>query len=201
MFVSNTGERVSIQDDINYVKKELSADEKVLESALKIETLYNKYKMLLWGALGAGIIAFAGSAIVNTMDESRLESANQALLTLQKNPKDSEALTTLKAKNPELFDLYNYSLAVKAKDEKSLKALASNKNELLADVSSYHSKVLANAKGDSQYYKDLSLIEAAYSDIEAGKGKEARLKLDTIDARSSLASIAQLLKHYTIKGE
>ena len=197
----NTGERVSIQDDINYVKKELSADEKVLESALKIETLYKKYKMLLWGALGAGIIVFAGSQIMNAMDNARLKSANEALLALQKDPKDSGAMATLKAKNPELFDLYRYSQAVKSKDEQSLKALASNKNELLADMSTYHSKILANTKGDSKYYKDLSLIEAAYSDIEAGKTKEARVKLDNVDARSSLASIAQLLKHYTIKGE
>jgi hypothetical protein len=157
--------------------------------------------MLLWGALGVGIIAFAGSQIMNAMDESRLESANDALLALQKDPKDSGAMATLKVKNPELFDLYRYSEAVKSKDEQSLKALASNKNELLADMSRYHSKILANTKGDSKYYKDLSLIEAAYSDIEAGKTKEARVKLDNVDARSSLASIAQLLKHYTIKGE
>ena len=42
---------MSIQSDINYVKSELSADEKVLESALKIETLYKKNKVLIWGVV------------------------------------------------------------------------------------------------------------------------------------------------------
>lgn len=192
---------MSIKDDINYVKEELSADEKVLESALKIETLYKKYKFILWGTIGAGIIAFASSAIMENIADSKLQSANDALITLQSDANNSQALSVLKENNPKLFELYNYSLAVKTKDSSTLQLLSKSKNPIVADLSQYHSKVLTNTYSDSKYYKDLSLVESAYSDIKEGKTKEAREKLEMVDARSSLASVAQLLNHYTIKGE
>ena len=44
---------MSIKDDVKYVKTELSGDEKVLESAFKLETLYKKYKFVIWGAAAA----------------------------------------------------------------------------------------------------------------------------------------------------
>ncbi|MDQ7085513.1 MAG: hypothetical protein Q9M36_11560 [Sulfurovum sp.] len=49
---------MSIKDDVNYVKKSLSSDEKVLESAFKLETLYRKHKVKLWGLAIALVVFF-----------------------------------------------------------------------------------------------------------------------------------------------
>ncbi len=192
---------MSIKDDVNYVKKELSADEQVLESALKLETYYNKYKYKIWTVLVVLVLFFAGKSLWETIQESKLDSANAALLILQKDSKNSEAMEVLRDNNPALYELYSYAEAVKSEDAKRLGELAGSKNLLLADISRYSSQVLASESSDSTYYKEMSLIEDAYIALKAGNSSEAKAKLELIDARSPVAPIADLLKHYTIKGQ
>lgn len=192
---------MAIKDNLGYVKEELSGDEKVLESVLKAETFYKKYKRIIWGVIAAIILIFAGKAILGLVHDMKISSANEALLVLQKDPKNSEALQTLQGKNPALFELYTYQEAIKAKDGKKLNELAGSKNPLIADISKYNNLVLESKSSDSAYYKEMSLIEDAYLALKAGKRDEARSKLELIDARSPLAQIAELLKHYTIKGK
>ena len=74
---------MSIKDDVKYVKKELSGDEKILESAFKVEELYKKYKYIIWGVIAAIILLFAGSAAMDAMKQAELDDANNAFLTLQ----------------------------------------------------------------------------------------------------------------------
>ena len=192
---------MSIKDDVNYVKKELSADEQVLESALKLETYYNKYKYKIWTVLVVLVLFFVGKSLWETIQESKLDSANAALMILQKDSKNSEAIAVLRDSNPALYELYSYAEAVKSEDAKRLEELAGSKNLLLADISRYSSQVLASKSSDSAYYKEMSLIEDAYIALKAGNRSEAKAKLELIDARSPVAPIADLLKHYTIKGE
>ena len=192
---------MSIEENVNYVKKELSGDEKVLESVLKIETLYKKHKYKVWTVLVLLVLFFAGKAIVDAIHESKLESANEAFLTLQSDPQNSEALEKLRSNNPELYALYSYKSAVESNDSKTLNGLANSKNSVVADVSRYSSQVLASKSSESAYYKELSLVEDAYLALKAGKVNVAKEKLELVDARSPLASIAELLKHYTIKGK
>ncbi len=192
---------MSIKDNVNYVKQELSGDEKVLESALKIETYYKKHKLTIWALIALIALFFGGKALYSGIRDMQLESANEAFLTLQKDPKNSEALDTLKSKNPALFELYSYAEAINSKDSAALTSLSSSANPMIADLSAYHSAVLANKSGNSVYYKEMSLIEEAYVALKAGKVKEAKVKLEMIDADSPIAPVAQLLKHYTIKAQ
>lgn len=192
---------MSIQDNVKYVKKELSTDEKALESALKLETLYNKHKRKIWTVLILIVLLFVGKNIYDMVQDSRINSANEALLVLQKDPKNSEALETLQSNNPALYELYSYAEAVKSEDAKRLNELTKSKNSLIADVSQYTGQVLASKSSDSVYYKEMSLIEDAYLALKAGKSEAAKEKLELIDARSPVAPIADLLKHYTIKGQ
>lgn len=190
-----------LKKDIKYVKDELSADEKMIEGALKIETLYKKYKLLIWGVVGISVIGFGYKVITDEMKLQKLNLANSALITLQTKPNDKEAQKVLKENNPKLFDLYSFSIAVKDKNTKELDRLSSNKNTLIADISAYHSSVISDKNGNSLYYKNLSLLEGAYSDISNKKIKEGKIKLDMIENKSSVSSLAGLLSHYTIKGE
>ena len=192
---------MGIGDNVNYVKKELSGDEKVLESALRVETLYKKHKRKVWIVLALIVVSFLGKTLFDTIHEMKMESANEALLTLQKDPKNKEAYEVLHSKNPALFELYNYQISLKSSDSKKLEELAGSKNALISDISRYSSQVLASKSSDSLYYKEMSLIEDAYLALKSGKPNVAKEKLELIDARSPLASIAELLKHYTIKGK
>lgn len=190
---------MSIKDDVNYVKKELSGDEKILESAFKIEELYKKYKFVIWSIVAALILAFAGKTAMDAMHEAKLAEANQAFLTLQTKADDTQALQTLKEKNPALFELFSYAQAVKNQDVKALNGLAGSSNAVIADSSKYVVATLENKSSDTKLYKEMALLEGAYLAIKAGDVKSARSKLELIDERSSFSMLAQLLKHSTLK--
>ncbi len=190
---------MSIQDDVNYVKRELSGDEKVLESAFKLESLYKKYKFHLWGVVAVLILFFGGQAVMSAMHEAKLEKANEAFLTLQQNSEDANALKVLQENNPALFELYTYAQAAKKEDTKALESLSASTNSVIADASGYTAGVLNQKPVDSKLYKEMALLEEAYLAILAGDVKKAQNKLELIDDRSSLTVIREFLQHSTIK--
>ncbi len=192
---------MSIKDDVKYVEKSLSGDEKVLESVFKIEEFYKKYKFVVWGTVAALILFFAGKVAMEAMHEAKLADANKAFLTLQSKADDTQALQTLKEKNPALFELFTYSQAVKNKDVNALNALAGSSNAVIADSSKYVAATLENKSSDSTLYKEMALLDAAYLAIKAGDIKGAKAKLELIDERSSLSMLASLLKHATLKAK
>ena len=190
---------MSIKDDVNYVKKELSGDEKVLESAFKLETLYKKHKFKIWGVAAALVLFFGGKAIQESIHEAQLKTANEAFLVLQQNPTDRASFKILEENNPALLEIFLYSQAVKNQDAKTLKTLSSSKNEIIADASAYTASVLNKKPVDSTLYKEMALFEEAYLAIGAGDVKTAKEKLELIDERSPLAVITGFLKHSIIK--
>ncbi len=189
---------MSIKDEIQHVKEELSGDEKILESAFKLERIYKKYKILIWGVLLLLIVGFGGNAAWGAYQQSKLASANDAFLTLQKDPKDSAALAKLKANNPKLLALFQLHQALTSGSADALKALESSSDPIVSDVAKYHAGVLSSHPVDSVYYHDLSVIEEAYADLKAGNKSAAKDKLSLISETSPVAKIAQLLKHATL---
>ncbi len=187
--------------DIADVKKKLSSDEKVLVSAFKLETLYKKHKFKIWAVVAALILFFVGKAAMDAMHNAKLADANQAFLTLQIKADDTQALQTLKEKNPALFELFSYAQAVKKQDVKALNTLAGSSNAVIADSSKYVAATLEKKSSDSKLYKEMALLEGAYLDIKVGDTKSAKRKLELISERSSLATLAQLLKHSTLKAK
>ncbi len=192
---------MSIKDDVSFVKKELGSDEKLLESAFKLETLYRKYKLLIWGVVIALVIFFIARAVLESMHEAKLVKANEAFIALQVKSDDASALKILKENNPALFDLFSYAEAAKHEDVKTLEGLASSKNAVIADASAYTASVLQKKPIESALYKELSLFQQAYLAIGAGDIAMAREKLEGIDERSHLAVITGFLKHSLIKAK
>ena len=192
---------LSIQDTIKEAKRELSSDEQILVSAFKLERFYKKNKTLIFATIAAIVLFFGGRAVIGFINEQHLKSANEAYMTLLKDPSNQAAATTLKEKNPELYELYSYNKAIKERDAKALKLLSSSSNEIIADVSSYHLAILENREATSEYYSDIASINNARLLILEGKIKEAKAQLATIEENSPVYSIAQVIKHYTIKGK
>ena len=190
---------VSIKDDLNYVKKELSGDEKVLESAFRLEELYKKHKFKLWSVVTAVILFFGGQAAMTAMHEAKLVKANEAFLTLQSKSDDDSAIQILKENNPALFELYTFVQAAKNQDVKALESLSISTNAVVSDSSIYTAGVLNKKPVDSKLYKEMALFEEAYLAILAGDVKMAQNKLELIDERSSLSVIREFLRHSTIK--
>jgi len=190
---------VSIKDELQIVKEELTSDEKMLESAFRLERLYKKYKKMIWTVIALTVIGFGGKAAWGIYLQNKLDAANASFLTLQKNPNDPKAREILKKNNPKLFALFELSQAVKSGSADTLKPLASSKDMLIADIARYHAGVLEGQPVDVTYYHDLAVVEEAWIDLKSGKKTEARNKLSLIGENSPVAKIAQLLKHYTIE--
>ena len=183
------------------VKRELSGDEKVLESAFKLETLYRKYKLIIWTVIIGLILFFVGKTVMQSMHEAKLEEANQAFLTLQSKADDAEALKVLEEKNPTLFELFSFSQANQKKDVKVLSNFKNSSNKVIADASAYAIATLEKKTSDSKLYKEIAVMEDAYLAIKSGDLKSAKAKLSLIGAGSTLFHSASLLAHATLKAK
>jgi hypothetical protein len=192
---------LDIKNSIEEVKKELTTDEQMLVSAFKLEKLYKKHKIKIFIVVGALVVFFGGRAIMDMIENNRLNSANEAYLALEKNPNDTKALETLKSKNPKLYELYTYKKAVKNRDTKALSTLSSSKNEFVSDMSHYHLSLFEKKPMESQIYRDFALIDSAVFYIRDGKINEAKNQLSVVDEKSPVYNISKLINHYTIKGK
>jgi len=192
---------LSITDKLDEVKKELSSDEQMLASAFKVEKLYKKHKLKIFAVLGIAIAYFGGTAIMESIAQSKREAANSAYLTLEKEPKNADALATLKSNNPALFELFSYQQALKSADTSTLKSLSSSKNEIIADISSYHLEVIEGKKAESTLYDDVAKVYNASLLIKEGKVTQAKEELELISEESPVYSISKMIKHYSIKGQ
>jgi hypothetical protein len=122
-------------------------------------------------------------------------------LTLQKSPKDKNAMEQLASNNPKLYELYSYKKAVDENDKAKLKELSASENMMVADMSKYHLALLENTQTSSELNKEFSAINNAVSAIKEHKMQEAKSQLNTIAEDSPIYSVASMLKHYTIKGQ
>jgi len=189
---------MALKDNLEAVKQELSSDEKLLEQAFQLEKFYKKHKVKIYTVLIALTLAVAGYKINNYLQTQKLLKANEALIALEKNPNDKDALNKLKQNNQKLYSLYLYSKAANSANEKELNKISVN-DDLLKDVIAYHKGVIKSKPTDSVYYQNLVLVEKAYLLIKEGKKNEAKNILAKVSKNSALSPVARLLEHYTIK--
>jgi hypothetical protein len=132
--------------------------------------------------------------------QNKREVANTALLALQKDAKDTTALSTLKSNDPSLFELFSYQEAIKNADSTVLKTLSASKNEIIADLATYHLAVLEGKPVESKLNGDMAKVHNAALLIKEGKVAEAKDELDQISEESPVYNISKMIKHYSIKG-
>ncbi len=192
---------LKISETIDEVKKELSGDEQMLASAFKVEKLYKKHKFKLFAVVGLAVAYFGGTAIMESIEQGKRESANAALLTLQTDENNSKAIEELKTNNPALFELFTYQEALKNADTVQLKTLSSSKNPIIADIATYHLSVIEGKEAESKLYDDVAKVYNASLEIKAGKISEAKDELELIGEESPAYNISKMIKHYTIKGK
>ena len=166
---------------------------------LNWKKLYKKHKFKLWAGVIALVLFFGGKVGMAAYQNSQLHQANEALLTLQKQPDNTEARKILQEKNPKLSALFAYMQAVEKQDSDALKALGSNSDTMISDMSKYHAAVLDSKVVDSVYYQELALVEEAFEALKNGKKEIAKQKLSLVAENSPVASIARLLRHYTVE--
>jgi hypothetical protein len=191
---------MSIKENVDYVKTELSSEEKFLENFVRSERFFKKYKTLILSFIIIIIVGFIAVFIKTKIDESNKFEANLAFNKVLENNNDAKALADLKAKNK---DLYEIALYLQAKKE--AKIIETNV-PLLKELSKYETALanksiteLDNVSMQSDFLlKDFAVFNKALFLANEGKFTEAKTTLALIPKTSKAFELAKLLNHYLL---
>jgi len=202
------GVDVSIKEGVEFVKEELTQDEKLLEGLIKVERFYKRNRVAILSISVALVLGGIGYSAVEYMKEQKLLRANSALLKLQSNPKDTNSLKILKENNPSLAQLFLLKEATISGDIKTLEELSKSKDETISDLAMYHLSVFKEDKSKIKEYrlksnsllKDLAIFDEAYLLFKDSKVEDAKRVLTLIPQDSPIKSVANMLDHFVVKG-
>ena len=189
---------MSTKENIEYIKDELSSEEKFLESFVKVERFYKKYKTIIIGVVAIIIIAVIGSAISGYIAEQNKKEANIAFNKLLLNPNDAEALSTLKSTNESLYEIANY---LKAKKEGKVEEI----NVTYLKELSLYEKALQNSDlakisslslNSDFLLKENAIFNKALLEAKNGNYKASKETLSQISENSQINELVVLLKHF-----
>ena len=196
---------MGLKENVEAIKQELSTEEQFLESVIKAEGFFKKYKKLLIALTAVIVVAALAYGVTDYIKNKNLREANEALAALQANPKDSAALDTLKSKNPALYALFSFSQAVKSNDVKKLEEIEKSlKDPVLKDLAAFQSASLkedekaltAYAQKQDAMLREIAVLDDAFLLFQQGKSKEAREMLNQIPVTSTLYQVVQSFMHY-----
>ena len=191
---------MSIKENVDYVKEELSSQEKFLENFVKGERFYKKYRTLIFAFIAIVIVGSIGTIIKNNMDESNKLEANIAFNKVLQNSNDTQALEELKNKNTKLYEVALFLQA--KKDNKSVEVNI----PLLKELSKYQT-ALANKNIDELnnlsmqndfLLKEFAIFNKALLLSNEGKYEDAKAALKLIPQTSKAFELANLLNHYLL---
>lgn len=200
---------MSLKDDLKSVKQELNSEEKFLESSIKLERFYKKYKFFIFGGLIALLIGIGWYQYSAYAKEANLQAANEAFLTLLKDPESASAKDILKEKNPDLYALYGFSNAIKDNKIDQLDAVIEEQRAFISSVAGYEKaskqeslEPLVEYANSSNTLKELAALQATYLYIQDGEYEKAKSMIDQIPANSKISTIVNMYKHFLItKGQ
>ena len=190
---------MSIKENVDYIKSELSNEEKLLEGFVKSERFFKKYKNLLIALIVAIVIGSIIYFVKKSFDESNKYDSN-ILLNNYLEKGDEKALQSLKDKNNSLYEIALYLKA--RQDGKSaeislpiLKELS--EFELAKDKNDIEALDKLSMKGDF-LLKDYALFNKALILTNEGKYQEAKDTIAKISNDSRTIELVNLLNHYLL---
>ena len=191
---------MSIKDNISFVKEELNTEEKFLESFVKVERFYKKYKSIIIGTAAVIVIAVVGTTANNYINKSNKEQANTAFNKLLANPDDAVSLVVLKEKNRKLFEVAMY---LKAKKEGKATNISV---DFLKELSDYDKALQDNdldklnqvLMKSNFLLKEYAIFSKALIQAQNKKYSDAKETLKLIPKESKIKDLVLMLEHYLI---
>ena len=191
---------MSLQEKVEYLKEEMSTEEKFFEGFFKLEKIWKKYKIVLISVVSLLFMGFVGTNINDYMQEQNTIKANNAFNALLENRKDAEAINILKDLNPKLLKIANYlqdkkdgkneAVNIEFLDEIVKFNMALNENNL--DVIN---KSILNSKF---VLKEYALFQKALILTIDKKYLDAKETLALIPDTSTVAELSNKLKHHLL---
>ncbi|TLD87830.1 tetratricopeptide repeat protein [Helicobacter sp. MIT 05-5294] len=191
---------MSLKQNVDFIKEEMSNDEKMLEGLIRFEGWFKRYKIPLI-ALAVGIVLLSLGYMGNNYYQEKKQQEISALYT-ESLKGDEEAIALLKDSKSRLYDLYLFQNALKGNNLEELKALESSKDPVIAQFAKAQNASLNHDLStlDSQVSGDFGYLQAAFLEIQAGKIQEAKVILSKIQNDSSVRDFANALEHLSIQG-
>ncbi|MBU1658855.1 hypothetical protein KKG72_07380 [bacterium] len=198
---------MSLKSNIDMVKEELNSEEKFFEKAVITERFVKKYKNAIIASVVAVIVIVGTNIAYEVNKQNKIDAANEALLELSKDAKNTSALTNLKSLSPELYDVWLFSKAIADKDTATLNELKNSKALIVGDLASYElAQTSKDLKALNEYaskqnsiYRELAHIQSAVILMNDGKTEQAHQELSKVSEQSSLGKLARALMHYGVK--
>jgi len=194
---------LSLKENIDAIKEELSAEEKFLESMIKGESFFKRNKKAIIVAVVAIIVGILGSAVYNYQQTKNLKDSNEIYTKLiSKNISDSNLEDELKSKNPKLYSLYKFQTTIKTSDLSKLNSLKESiKDPILKDLLTYQidsisQKNLLVYVGNDGMLKDFASLQQAYIELKNKNFQKASDVLSFIPTSSPLKQLKDSFKHY-----
>lgn len=191
---------MSMKENVDFVKEELNSEEKFLESFVKVERFYKKFKALIIGLVSIIVIAVIAVSVKNYNDEKNTIAANIAFDKVIADPKDKDSLNTLKETNKKLYEVALYLQAKKdgkypVTDVPYLKELSEYEKALTnKDVA----KLNTLSMQSDFLLKEFAIFNKALVLVNEGKYKEAKVALNLIQKSSKASELSNLLKHHLL---
>ncbi len=195
---------MSLKDNIDMIKEELSSEEKFFEKAVVTERFIKKYKNVMIVSVIAIIVLVGANIAYDANENSKIKAANIAFTKLKLNSNDTAALNELKSLAPNLYDAWTFSQVIANKDVESLKNLKNTKTLIVSDLAEYEmatdsSMLEKYASKQDAIFRDLALVQGAVMLLNENKINEARDMLEKVSKESSLEKLVASLMHYGIK--
>jgi len=191
---------MSLKENVEFIKDEISTEEKFFEGFFKLEKVWKKYKVVIVSSSIVVIALFAGTAINNYLNIQKNIKDNIAYDRLLEIPNDKNAISVLKESNPKLLAIANY-----------INNVNNNKNivaniEFLEQISKFNKAIqLKNLKNidkislDSSFLlKEYALFQKALSQTIDKKYKKAKRTLDLIPTNSAVSQLSNQLRHHLL---
>jgi len=183
---------LAIKEDLTQIKQEIGAQEQFLESMIKGERFFRKYKKFMIIAIIVAVIAIIGFYSNKIINDNRIEDANLAYSKLILNPSDTNALSILKEKEPNLYALFSLQQKLDKNETNGISELANLKvNPIVKDI------ILSqNGNANNQILSEYSTLLKGFELLKQNKIKEANDEFNKISLDSQLQTLVKNLKHY-----
>ncbi|RXJ83734.1 tetratricopeptide repeat protein [Arcobacter sp. CECT 8985] len=191
---------MSLKENVDFVKNELDSEEKFLESFVKLERFYKKYKILLITLLIVIIVAVIGINVKNYFDGQNKIKANIAFEEVLKDFNNKDALKTLKDTNKKLYEVALYLKAKKAGKNADVDVMffgAISKYEKALKEKNI-SKLNDISMKDDFLLKEFALFNKALLETKSGKYTDAKATLKLIPKESKVYELVKILNHYLL---
>ncbi len=200
MFNLIRGLSMSLKENVEFVKKELDSEEKFLESFVKAERFYKKYKKILLAVVVALVIGVSGYSIKNYVNAQNKAQSNIAFTQFLNDNNNEEALATLKDTNTRL---YNVALYIKSKNSNTTDAVNDKYlGTLVAYKKAIEEKNIEQLNTLSMQkdflLKEFALFNKALILTQEGEYSQAKQTLQLIQKDSQVSDLVALLNHYLL---